>query len=408
MKLTVEVRIGKTRTIDEADLRHWQLLERFFAVLDEVGGEVPASKREGHGLRRLERRAYLGLFLFGLFNPVVRSLRGLCAATALPQVQAVAGARGPVGLSRFSDAQHVFAPEVLEPVVRQLLAQSLARAPLAEGRGRISPQMLRVVDSTVWKVLPRMQWAQWRHQYQEQRAVRLHVKLRLADLHPVSAVVTPGKTCERAALRAALAPGEFYVGDRYYGEDYAFFEQLEKARCGFLLRLRNQAVLRMEKEHPLPAAAAAHGIKSDALMWLGARGARGPWRVVRFQKPHMAEEVILVASAECAEVSALELADLYGERWQVEMYFRWLKCLVPCRHWFAESRAGVQMQVYLALIEALLLSEVAGRKPNVRMMELLHWHQLGMIDDALLAARLRHEQQQARRRQERAAAKKLA
>jgi hypothetical protein len=88
------------------------------------------------------------------------------------------------------------------------------------------------------------------------------------------------------------------------------------------------------------------------------------------------------------------------------MFFRWLKCLAPCRHWFAESRAGVRHQVYLALIEALLLSEAIGRKPNLRMMELLHWHQLGMADDAALAEGLRREECQARRKAELAAAKK--
>jgi hypothetical protein len=40
----------------------------------------------------------------------------------------------------------------------------------------------------------------------------------------------------------------------------------------------------------------------------------------------------------------------------VEIFFRWLKCLVPCRHWFAESPEGVKIQIYLILIKALLLA----------------------------------------------------
>ena len=78
----------------------------------------------------------------------------------------------------------------------------------------------------------------------------------------------------------------------------------------------------------------------------------------------MEEAVTLVGSAECEDLTALEVMDLYHQRWQVEMFFRWLKCLVPCRHWFARSAQGVRLQIYLSLIQALLLAEVTGRRPT--------------------------------------------
>jgi hypothetical protein len=51
---------------------------------------------------------------------------------------------------------------------------------LVRARGRITPELIRVFDSTLWKVVLRMKWANWRHQHCEQKAVRLHVKLRPA------------------------------------------------------------------------------------------------------------------------------------------------------------------------------------------------------------------------------------
>jgi len=112
----------------------------------------------------------------------------------------------------------------------------------------------------------------------------------------------------------------------------------------------------------------------------------------------MKEDLILVTSEPREVLDSLEVTELYRYRWQVELFFRWLKCLVPCRHWFAESREGVTIQIYLCLIKALLLAELTGRKPNKRMMELLHWHQLGLAGDdepakllaAEEAARQRH------------------
>jgi hypothetical protein len=381
------------KPITEVQLRGWKLLEKFLGVLDQVACAIPPQRREVHGLRDLDRRAYFGMFLFGLFNAVTDSMRALCSATQLPHVQRLLRIEGPVAISGFSDAQHVFAPEILEPVLSELLGKSLARNLPNAKIGRISPEVIRVLDSTLWKVIPRMQWAQWRHQHVEQRAVRLHIKLRLADVQPVESEISEGRICERAAMRRMLKPGEFYIGDRNYGTDHSVFAELEEMGCGYVLRLNNTTILEEVVEaYPLSPEAVAQGITSDALVRIGTRGRGGVRRVIRFQRPAMKEEVILVTSEPHGELSAVEVIELYRHRWQVEMFFRWLKCLVPCRHWFAESREGVRIQIYLSLIQALLLAEVTGRKPNKRMMELLRWHQLGWASDEELGALLIKEE----------------
>ena len=182
--------------------------------------------------------------------------------------------------------------------------------------------------------------------------------------------------------------------------------ELEETGCGYVLRLNNTTTLEeIVEDYPLSPEAGAHGISSDALVHIGLRGRGGVRRVVRFQRPGMKEEVILVTSEPHGELRAVEVIELYRHRWQVEMFFRWLKCLVPCRHWFAESREGVRIQIYLSLIQALLLAGVTGRKPNKRMMELLQWHQLGWASDAELSALLSKEEAARTRR---AAAKKKA
>jgi hypothetical protein len=56
------------------------------------------------------------------------------------------------------------------------------------------------------------------------------------------------------------------------------------------------------------------------------------------------------------------------------MFFRWLKCILNCQHFFAESKSGVTLQVYLALIAAVLLSFYTGQKPNCRQMEAMHFY----------------------------------
>ena len=92
---------------------------------------------------------------------------------------------------------------------------------------------------------------------------------------------------------------------------------------------------------------------------------------------------------------------LYRKRWKIEMFFRWVKCILNCRHWLAESPEGATIQIYLALIAALLLQLYLGEKPNKRMMELLQLHQLGWASDQELIDGLKREQ-------DRMAAKKKA
>jgi len=87
---------------------------------------------------------------------------------------------------------------------------------------------------------------------------------------------------------------------------------------------------------------------------------------------------------------------LYRQRWQVEQFFRWLKCLLPCRHFFAESERGVNFQIYLALIAALLLAAELGRRPGKRVMELLRFHQMGWAGDAEVGRGIERELRAAR------------
>jgi hypothetical protein len=68
---------------------------------------------------------------------------------------------------------------------------------------------------------------------------------------------------------------------------------------------------------------------------------------------------------------------MYRRRWQIESFFKWLKCLLGCRHWLAESQRGVTVQLYLALIAAVLLQLFTGRRPNQRMLELIRLYQMG-------------------------------
>src|SRR6185436_11202918 len=107
-------------------------------------------------------------------------------------------------------------------------------------------------------------------------------------------------------------------------------------------------------------------------------------RVVTIQSA-TAGTLRLITNLPPAELSAAEVGALYRRRWQIEGFFRWIKCLLGCRHWLAESQRGVSLQLYLALIAGLMLHLLLGRRPNQRLMERLRFYLLGWASAEELA-----------------------
>src|SRR6202023_542395 len=101
---------------------------------------------------------YLSLLLFGLLNPVVESMRGLCAASRLQRVQEEICSEA-VSLGSFSEAQAVVAPELLSKVFEELAAE--AQPFCGDPRLAKYRDQLLAIDGTIWAALPRMAWAVW-------------------------------------------------------------------------------------------------------------------------------------------------------------------------------------------------------------------------------------------------------
>jgi hypothetical protein len=281
----------------------------------------------------------------------------------------------PVSLGSFSEAQAVIAPELLQKVFAELAAEHQSY----HGDPRLAAyrDQLLAIDGTIWAALPKMAWAIWRCQQGPESALKAHVKFNLLEEKPIGVTVTKAKRCERAVLREHWQAGEFYVGDRNYGEDYQLFGQLQQVGCSFVLRLRQEAVFAVVEEFALSAADQAAGVSFDGWVQLGCKKKYqvAPLRLIRV--PTENDELLLVTDKSQKELSAELIALIYRYRWRIELFFKWLKCILGCRHWLAHSPRGVAVQVYCALIAALLLLRVTGRRPGKRAMEMIRFYLLG-------------------------------
>ena len=109
--------------------------------------------------------------------------------------------------------------------------------------------------------------------------------------------------------------------------------------------------------------------------------------------------LVLATNLAPAALAADEMSQLYRKRWQIELYFRWIKCVLGCGHWLAESPAGAALQIYLALIASVLLQLYTGRRPNKRMMELIRFYLMGWATVAELSRGLERYKDELARRQ---------
>jgi hypothetical protein len=235
------------------ELQHWKLLERF----EEVLAPTFADPR-----RTLGYAPYLSLFLFGLFNPAVQTMRQLCSLTELKKVQRATGC-GKVSLGSFSEIQAVLDPDLLKQVFEELVQQMPQKA---TADPRLRHLNLMAQDGSLWSAWPRMAWAQYGVGRKGQaKGVRLHLRFNILKSCPDDALIAEGKSHELDALRQMLVPDQTIVADRFYGKSYKLFGHIAGAGAHFVFRLHDDAAITVEEALPIsPADAQAGAVALDA------------------------------------------------------------------------------------------------------------------------------------------------
>ena len=364
--------------------KYFRVLGPLFAHLHTVGTE-----RDRAGNRRLFYDQYATLMLLYFFNPTVTSLRGLQQTTTLTKVQERLGVRR-TSLGTLSEAAYVFDAVLLHDVLTTLGAQLRPHMALADQEALAQ---LTAVDGSLLPALPRMAWALW--QDDQHRAAKMHVAFAVLRHGPVDVTVTAGNASERAEWRRLVQPGGFYVVDRGYA-DYGLFQDLHDLPCSFICRVQDNAAYEVQEERTLSPAAAQAGVVHDfVLRRLGTahhtRLLPQPFRVVLVAtgKTHAdGTPDVLVLVTNRLDLDAELVALAYRYRWAVELFFRWVKCVLGCRHLLSQGVNGVRIQVYAALIASLLISLWIERAPTKRTYEMLCFYLTGWATEAELIAHI--------------------
>lgn len=363
----------KREPIREDQLRNWNLLDQFRQRVLPLLNAQAASPTEQDSRRTLFAEDYFCSFLFTILNPVITSMRALCHVSHCRKMRHVSAA--PVSPAAFSAGQHLFDPQILEKVVRQLAQQAQGQGQGGDPRVRQALSALTAVDGTVLRAVPRMSWAPAAG---PGTAIRLHLHFNVFDQIPAAWAITPGNVSEPKVFAKTVEPGAMIVADRNYGHDFALLAQLKAGGIHFVLRLYNNLLLKpVGPDRPLTEADRSAGVVWDRQVRFGVHGDGPVLRVVRVEAKGDIFHFVTTREDLSAELIGL----IYRQRWQIELFFKWIKMILNCRHWLAESPEGVQIQIYCVLIASLMLMLGTGQRPNKRTVESLRYYWMGLATE---------------------------
>jgi Transposase DDE domain len=379
-------------------LKYLDKLDTFLKRLHEVGCE-----RDSAHNRKLHYDQYCMLVLLFLFNPAVKTLRSLQQTSELKNVQRRLGC-SRISLGSFSESVAVFDPERLQEIIGDLgqRLQPHSRDPRLKDLRHI----VTLVDSTLLTALPRMAEAsflksktgsgllKWRlHTHFE---VDRHVPMRIDVTHAGG-----GDADERSVLERNLAADRLYVMDRGYAK-FQLFNQVVAARSSYVCRIRDNSVWEEVEVRPLSPAAVAERVTRDVIITLGASSKKAARpdhkvRLITIQcQPHRkagrsqrysragstgpACDGVLRLATNLLDVPAEIIAILYHHRWLIEIFFRFFKQILGCRHLLSHSQNGIEIQTYCAIIACMLISLWTDKKPTLRTCEMICWYLIGVAD----------------------------
>lgn len=366
--------------ITEKSIQGFKYLRAFHYLLEPLA-DIPV-----HGNRQFTMEQYVSLLLLYFLNPVLTSLRSLQQATGLGNVQNLLHVK-PTSLGAMSEsAGHVFDPELMTPILEQVIGQ-LGPLQLDE-RLKNLPGTPIAVDGSFLRCLPKMLWAVFRTQ-SDHRGVKLHLHFDILRQSPVGASLTNALDSERKELKKKLKPGQFYIMDRGY-IDYLLFQAIHNADSFFLARLKDCSTYEVIEDRPLSDQDRQAGVLCDQRVRMGSAFTKGELtalaRRLVIQDPQRPNSQIILLTN--TDLSGEILSLMYRYRWQVELFFRWFKCILGCTHWISQTRTGLTLQVYVALLVSLLIRLWTGRKPSKRTFEMIQLYFMGWAQEHELIAHL--------------------
>lgn len=240
--------------------------------------------------------------------------------------------------------------------------------------------------STIDLCLSVFPWADFRS---TKGAIKLHIGLNHSGYLPEFVTITEGKTSDIEIGRMLSFPaGSIIAIDRGY-TDYQWYNQLNNKGIFFVTRLKSNASYKVVKRHPVLK---NKGLTSDQTIILTGIGAAKDCpiqlRRIGYRDQDTGKHYVFLTNN--FKLVAKTIADIYKARWQVELFFKWIKQNLKIKSFVGTSKNAVMTQIWIALCVYLLIALIKFQaKIKQSMQQILRLLQLNLFDKRDLMALLR-------------------
>ena len=281
--------------------------------------------------------------------------------------------------------------------VAQILMRRAARLYQDDPSDPDLPKVVFALDSSIISLsLNLFPWGYYARS--KQAALKLHLMLSLVGNLPAWAAITEANFPDMKMLdNIPVALGAYYVMDRGYLDFFRLFK-LHQAGGLFVVRNKHHVKFRVIASRPVDKST---GLRCDQTIQLttrwSAKSYPQPLRRVRVYDPE--NKVTLVLLTNQFDLPALVIAELYRKRWQVELFFKWIKQHLRIRGFYGRSENAVRCQIWSA-ISAYLMVAIVKKQLQIRksLNEILQIVSVSIFEqvplEELLAARPRILEQQ--------------
>jgi hypothetical protein len=271
-----------------------------------------------------------------------------------------AGFRGKVSRNTLAHANRTRDWRIYRDVARHLIREArsmYANDPLAY---ELDTTVYALDSTTIDLCLSLFPWAPFQ---KGKAAVKLHTLLDLRGSIPTLCVITDGRVNDVNMLDILpIEPGAFYILDRGY-LDFARLWRMHQQKAWFVTRARGNTITRRVLSRPVDKAT---GVRCDQLVLLSPYGReRYPEKLRRVSFRDVKQNKRLTFLTNHMTLPAITIAGLYHDRWQIELFFKWIKQHLRIKSFYGANKNAVKTQVWTAIATYVIVA-IAKKKLSLQ------------------------------------------
>jgi len=232
---------------------------------------------------------------------------------------------------------------------KQLFESVLEQTKLSQVKQLDEMGVFRVIDGSLFPTLLQMSWTSYR---KAKNAFKLHLCFELNRMIPTEFWVGTGNSSERQFLESVLEAGITYIADRGYFS-FGVADKIVQAKAFFVMRTKNNLLYKVVENLPIETCEMPNCFRkvTDEIVIFSGDEKQNRIRLITFE---VAGSYFRVVSNRF-DLMTLNIVVLYAYRWQIELFFKFMKRTMKGIELFNHSQNGVEIQFYGLMSVAILM-----------------------------------------------------